>query len=165
MLERDKCTLPWASCELLVAFKFAEVGYAISTPVWPQPYDIVVDTKETPTRLLRVQVKKGRYKSSRLRSKGRGDRECFQVMLTRRAHLKQPKTRLHATEFDYLVVVCSPTQFYVVPVDMLRRGDGDELLWHLEFKPWADNGRKDSAAAANRWLPYLNQFVVGHPLT
>jgi hypothetical protein len=159
----DKCSLPWASCELLVAFKLAEQGYAISTPLQPQPYDLVVDTGEVPARLLRVQVKKASLRPQRMRRNGKGDRSCYRIALVRHRAGRQ-KLRLRVHMFDYLVVVCTPVHIYVVPTAVLQRHDSGELVEHLEFKPQATNGREDSALAGLRWLPYLNQFTLTVPL-
>lgn len=161
MSATDIAPLPWASCELLVAFKFAEQGYAISVPLVPQSYDLVVDAREDPPRLVRVQVKKAKWKPQRSRPRGLGDRAGWRVILTRWAKGRTEKHRLHTREFDYLVAVCDPTRIYVIPVDALKRpDDSGELLMHVEFKPPLDGGRKDSVEAGARWTAYLNQFQL-----
>lgn len=155
----DKSLIPWASCELLVAFKFAERGAAISIPLTPQPYDLVVDTGEQPPRLYRVQVKKSHYVPPRVRAKGRGDRECHRVLLIRRSSQTRQHRRLQAHEFDYLAVVCNPETIYIIPVATLQREAGD-FLRHIEFKGEPENDRQDSARAASRWAQYLNNFAL-----
>ena len=153
----DKSLIPWSSCELLVAFKFSEVGYSVSVPLSPQPYDLVVDTGEVPPRLYRVQVKKSHYVPSRQRAKGKGDRECHRVTLIRRK-MTRARQRLQDHEFDYLAVVCNPTVVYVIPVAELREKGGTALRQHVDFKGEADNLRQDSEQAARRWTPYFNNF-------
>ena len=128
-------------------------------PLHPQlaSYDLVVEAHR---RLYRVQVKRARWRAARKRKAGWGDRACFTVQLGRSSETGASQgRRLQRDEFDILCVVCDPETLYVIPVEkVLRDPYNGELLLHLEFKPPIDNGRRDSATAAARWLPYLNRF-------
>lgn len=145
--------LPWHACELLVAFKCTELGYSVSVPLSPQGYDLVVDTKQTPPRLVRVQVKRARHQQERLRRAGKGDLPCYRVTL-----LRQKRYPLRVDEFDFLVVVCEPALIYVLPMAVLLRGG--RMVKYLQIKPTAVPTRADSQRAVEQWKPWLNRFTA-----
>lgn len=155
----------WPTCELLAGLRFTALGYAVSLPITPQTYDLVVDVGETPARLLRVQVKRAKYRAARARKLGVGDRACYEVQLTRKAFRsgKAPRgnRRMAATEFDYLVAVCEWDQVYVIPTKALESPEKPGIVLRaVRIKPPAMNRRVDSLKAGARWETYLNQFTL-----
>jgi hypothetical protein len=117
--------------ELIVAYRFVEAGRAVSWPLVPRAYDLLVDGGD---RVYRVQVKTGH------RAEGKGLRVTIKHVNGREAIREN---------FDYLCIVDTANQIYVIPsVACECRFRPEELLASIEIR----NGRYDM---------YLNRFEVG----
>ncbi len=141
----------WHAAELLVAYYLADAGYCVSFPMIPAPYDLVA---ENGGALIRIQVKRAILKKQREAKFGKGDRERYSVDLK-----TSSKGRRSISEFDWICVVLSRDQVYVIPAEALSSPViTGSLKNNLIIKPPALNGRKDSIAAGEKWDRYLNNW-------
>lgn len=155
----DKQRGYWHSAELLTAAKMAEAGMVVSVPLIPVRYDLIGDYAG---KLIRVQVKRAKWREQRLKPTGKGDRACWSVTLTRHSAGTEHK-HLLPTEFDYVSIMCTPQDIYFVPVSALLGPDGT-LIKGLQIKPPdLTNTRADATTSGERYEPYRNRFVLGEP--
>jgi len=156
----DKQRGYWHSAELLTAARMAEAGFVVSVPLIPVRYDLIGDRDGC---IVRVQVKRAKWREQRTKPTGRGDRACWSVVLTRRrdkAGSKRLHERLAVKDFDYLAVMCTFQDVYFIPSGALT-GDDGVLLRTLQIKPPdASNKRADATQAGQRWESYRNRFEV-----
>lgn len=147
----------WFSSEMLTAHRFAKEGYNISLPFVPTRYDLIVDTGE---KLYRIQVKRAHFREQRNRPNGRGERECYAVVLDR--HLSSGHKRLGVDEFDFVSVVCTDMEMYLIPIAELHslRGDGKTLKSVRIKFPENCPDRNDARKAAQRWEKYRNNYRI-----
>ncbi len=145
----------WFAAEALTAYYFCDAGYVVSFPLIPAPYDLVVGKGD---RLWRIQVKRARLKAARITPRGRRDRERYTVDLMTTS---KSRNRRRVADFDYVCVVTGMELVYVIPSSVLAStADQSLIVRALVIKPESVNGRKDSAAAAEKWIPYRNNFEL-----
>jgi len=120
-----------SAAELMVAYRFTEANRAVSWPLVVRPYDLLVDGGD---KIYRVQVKQGQ------RTEGKGLRATIK-------HINGVEDL--ALNFDYLCLVDTPNEIYVIPSGACEcRFRPSELVASLEVR----NGRFDA---------YLNRFNIG----
>lgn len=149
----------WFSTELLVAQRFAKVGYIVSHPLVTCAYDFVVDTGTT---LYRIQVKKAKYVTQRMKPQGKGDRAHYGITLDRHRQKSSIKHKPFGRgEFDYLCAVCEDDRVYVIPVSELCSDNAENVTKTLRIKTLDEcPNRADAKAAGERWEPYRNKFDI-----
>ena len=146
--------------EMYVGYLFSKQGKNVSFPLVSCAYDLIVDDKGS---LYRVQVKKAWWAEQRRRPKGLGGRAGWVVELGRNRKREGGRKRYMANEFDFLSVVCGD-DVYNIPSSKISNSETGFVLRVLEIKPEVpDGGRKDSIEAAQRWLPWKNNFSLSKP--
>lgn len=140
-----------ALAELLVAYRFTEVGRLVSWPMVPCSYDLVVDGGD---RLYRVQVKQ----AARIDERGSGKHfkaAHWAVRLTKRnQQTGQIDTPREASAIDILCVVATPAEIYVIPTAACCSPvDARFLNARLQIGP------------ESRYRLFLNRFGIGTGLS
>lgn len=160
----DKPQMCWFSSEMLAAYQFCRQSYLVSVPLSPCPYDLLIDNGQ---KVLKIQVKRAKYVKQRMRKLGLGDRDHWELQLTRKTRRKRKAgttghERINLNAFDYLVVVCHENLIYVIPAKELESGEyPGQMLRIIHFKPPIEgDGRADSIKAGQRWEPFKNNFVL-----
>jgi len=158
MLDRNRGY--WHSAELLTAARMAEAGWVVSVPLIPVRYDLIGDYAG---RLIRVQVKRAKWRTQRMKPAGKGDRACWTVTMTK--HRGRPgKDRYHERitpeECDYLAVMCTPEDIYFIPIATIVNPDTGGVIKCFQIKPPdPENGRADAKTSGDRYEPYRNNFL------
>lgn len=128
-----------ALAELLVAHRFLEAGYPVAWPLFPRPYDLLVETTER--GIVRVQVKHAHEAPD----------ASWHVRLKRRVPGGQDLP-IAAAGFDYLVVVCKPDRCYVLPVAICTAPHAPtRLLTRLRIY---------TGPQARRFTAFVNRFTL-----
>jgi hypothetical protein len=113
------------AASFIVAAKCALLGHAVSWPLEPAAYDLLVDTKQE--GLLRVQVKSGTHVAH----------DSWVVWITKRpAASSGAGTRLAYTadEIDYFAVVDPEQQVYMLPIGLVGGQQSVTLRKYGEYR-------------------------------
>lgn len=142
----------WIAGEIGVALGFAKMGYGISTPFAPLPYDLVVDTGQD---LFRIQVKTAQLlHTSKWATR---DRPYYSFELTRQRSGKTE--RFGSEEFDVLCAVCDENTYVIPTLQIISPNTRDVLLRQIHIKPvLPELTRLDSIDAGLRWESFRNNF-------
>jgi hypothetical protein len=152
----DKARGYWHSAELLTAARLEEAGFIVSVPLVPVRYDLLADYEG---RIVRVQVKRAKWRNQRVKPQGLGDRACWALSFTRHSSGRK-HGRLSDAEFDYLAVMCNFENIYFIPAAVLTAEDGN-MIRTIQIKPpGEDITRADAQVAGERWEPYRNNFSL-----
>lgn len=142
----------WVAGEMTVALGFAKMGYGISIPFAPLPYDMVVDSGKD---LFRVQVKTTTLIHTSLHNTR--DRPFYNIELTRKG--KGGDRRFTADEFDVLCVGCNENIYVIPTLHIMSPLDRKLLIRQIRIKPvLPELTRLDSIDAGLRWEPFRNNF-------
>ena len=155
----DKVRGYWHSAELLTAARMAEAGMIVSVPLVPARYDLIGDYGG---RLIRVQVKRAKWKPQRVTEIGKRDRACWSFNLTRHRGKGKQHDPIEDCEFDYISVMCTQEDIYFIPVQVLfsERLNG-KLRKIIQIKPPDPTStRADAKESGERWEPYRNKFEL-----
>lgn len=155
----DKVRGYWHSAELLTAARMAEAGMIVSVPLVPARYDLIGDYAG---RLVRVQVKRAKWRQQRVTEVGKRDRAGWVCNLTRHRGKGKSHDPLEDCEFDYLSVMCTQEDIYFIPVSALFSDHMEgKLKKVIQIKPPdAGNNRADAKESGERWEPYRNRFEL-----
>ena len=142
----------WIAGEMGVALGFAKMGYGISTPFAPLPYDLVVDTGQD---LFRVQVKTAQLiHTSKWSSR---DRPFYSFDMSRQRSGKTE--RFSSEEFDVFCAVCDESTYVIPTLQIISPTYRNMLLRQIHIKPvLPELTRLDSIDAGLRWEPFRNNF-------
>ena len=152
----DKSRGYWHSAELLTAARLEEAGFIVSVPLVPVRYDLLADYEG---KIVRVQVKRAKWRRQRMKPKGLGDRACWGLNLMRHDG-NGNRSKPSGSEFDYLAVMCNFENIYFIPASVLAGEDG-ELIRVIQIKPPdPTNTRTDAKVSGERWEPYRNNFTL-----
>jgi hypothetical protein len=148
----------WIAGEMTAALGFAKMGYGISIPFAPLPYDLIVDSGQ---RLFRVQVKTTELVHT-LPIHNTRDRPFYMVELLRKG--KDGDRRFTVDEFDVLCIGCNEN-IYVIPTQHIRSSVNNKfLIRQIRLKPvLPELTRLDSIDAGMRWEPFRNNFDLNTP--
>lgn len=154
----DKARGYWHSAELLTAARLEEAGFIVSVPLVPVRYDLLADYEG---RIVRVQVKRAKWRPQNMKPQGKGDRACWALTFTRHSGGRK-HSRFTDVEFDYLAVMCTFEDIYFIPVSVLTAEDGAMMRSILIKPPDLTNTRADAKVSGERWEPYRNKFELAN---
>lgn len=154
----DKARGYWHSAELLTAARLVEAGFIVSVPLVPVRYDLLADYEG---RIVRVQVKRAKWRPQNMKPQGKGDRACWAVSFTRHTRRKAHH-RFTDKEFDYIAVMCTFQDIYFIPANVLTAENG-AMVRAILIKPTdPTNTRADAKESGERWEPYRNKFELAN---